>query len=182
MTDSERSAQFETLFRATAPQVLAFARRRVNRTAADDVLAETYLAAWRRLDELPTELLPWLYGAARRVIANQRRASARQTALAVRIGESSVPSDAEDGGGEVLAALSRLSHSDQDTLTLTAWEGLDGRQAALAFGCSYGAFRIRLARARKRLAAELANNNAPTRHAADSPTAHAMKPVSKGQS
>jgi RNA polymerase sigma-70 factor, ECF subfamily len=150
-----RRERFEELFIQTAPSVLAFARRRVSSSEADDVLAETFLIAWRRLADLPDEPLPWLYGAARRVIANQRRSTQRRKDLDIRlrtgVRDASEPVDSS----EVLEALGRLGEADRYALTLTAWEGLGSKEAAVVLGCSYAAFRVRLARARRRLAREL---------------------------
>ena len=78
--DRER---FSGLFEAHYAQVHAFAARRVGRDLADEVTAETFLVAWRRLEAVPAEPLPWLYGVARNVVlrhaarrhGNRKRAS-----------------------------------------------------------------------------------------------------------
>jgi RNA polymerase sigma-70 factor (ECF subfamily) len=70
MEDRER---FSRLFEAHYALVLAFAARRVGRDQADEVTAETFLVAWRRLDAVPVEPLPWLYGVARNVVLRPRR-------------------------------------------------------------------------------------------------------------
>ncbi len=69
--------QFEQLYRQHAGAVLAYARRRTTQEAADDAVAEVFLIAWRRVDDVPAEPLPWLLGVARRVLANQRRGERR---------------------------------------------------------------------------------------------------------
>src|ERR1700748_2641964 len=77
--------RFEALYLAYAGRVRAFARRRTTAYDADDVVAEVFLAAWRRLDDVPPAPLPWLLGVARGVLANRRRAMARGGALRERL-------------------------------------------------------------------------------------------------
>ena len=159
MTDSER---FEALFRAHRPQVLAYARRRVDDATAEDVVADAFLVCWRRLDEVPQEPLPWLLGVARRCLANRVRGDARRVALAERATHAHVAPGGRDPAetlGErerVLAAFAGLSERDREVLALVAWEGLDVTDAATAMGCSKTALKVRLHRARRRLAARLA--------------------------
>ena len=60
MNDDER---FTEIFQVFHPQVTAYARRRMPAEAAEDVVAATFVAAWRHLDALPSDPLPWLYQA-----------------------------------------------------------------------------------------------------------------------
>src|SRR5918997_1497412 len=83
--DAARRARFERLYDAHYAAVLAYALRRSGRTIAHDVAAETFLVAWRRLEVVPVDAAPWLYGVARRVLANERRAENRRAALAERM-------------------------------------------------------------------------------------------------
>lgn len=149
------------MFRANYPLVRAYALRRAAPDAAQEVVADTFLVAWRRLEEVPDDALPWLYGVARRVLANQRRAAGRSEALEQRIAEA--PARESHDPGERMAdaelmrlAMGRLSDRSREALMLVAWEGLSGAGAARAAGCSSAAFAVRLHRARARLAAELA--------------------------
>lgn len=155
--------RFEAIFRAHYASVLAYALRRVGRHEADDVVAETFAVAWRRLPAVPADELPWLYGVARRTIANQRRGNRRRAALLDRVRREAPigdqPSEIADRVAEragVAAALGRLSERDREALRLVVWEGLDTGRAAQAAGCSSGAFAVRLHRARRRLVKELA--------------------------
>src|SRR5689334_8685456 len=59
----ERAVRFEAVFAACSKVVFAYARRRATREEAEDVVSETFLVAWRRFDELPSDPLPWLIGA-----------------------------------------------------------------------------------------------------------------------
>jgi RNA polymerase sigma-70 factor (ECF subfamily) len=155
--------RFEALFDAHYSKVLAYALRRVEPHIAEDVAAETFLVAWRRLSAVPEDALPWLYGVARKTIANQRRGIRRRTALLARLSQDrSVPGGRADVAAmvaerdAVIAALGRLSERDREALRLAAWEGLEFARAARAAGCSTGTFAVRLHRARRRLMKELA--------------------------
>jgi RNA polymerase sigma-70 factor, ECF subfamily len=148
----ERFAQaFDEHFRA----VSAYALRRTTPAEAEDVVAETFLVAWRRLDELPEEAKPWLLGIARRVLANQRRAAGRRHALTERI--AGMPARERDPGRRpgVLQALAGLSDADREVLLLVAWDGLSIREAATTLRCTRTAMKVRLHRARRRFRAEL---------------------------
>ncbi|MET0559523.1 MAG: sigma-70 family RNA polymerase sigma factor [Solirubrobacterales bacterium] len=156
--------RFEGVFREHYAQVLAFAMRRVaGRDAAEDVVAEVFAVAWRRRDRIPEEALPWLYAIAGNVVANQWRASGRRRNLNTRLaheaaaaGSGTDPADAVDRRDAFSVAFGRLDESEREVLRLVAWEGLSTREAAAVFGCSAGAFRVRLHRARRKLAKQLA--------------------------
>lgn len=156
-----RDERFEGLFRENYAAVRAYALRRASPEAAQDVVAETFLVAWRRLDDVPGDALPWLYGVARRVLANQRRSADRGAALERRLASAGAPVGAPDpgdtaGDNELMRlALGRLSERSREALMLVAWHGLTGARAARAAGCSRAAFAVRLHRARGRLTAEL---------------------------
>jgi RNA polymerase sigma-70 factor (ECF subfamily) len=145
--------RFQEIYRRHRPAVVAYARRRVSADNADDVVAETFLVCWRKLECVPEEPLPWLYAVARKTLANQRRAAARQTtrALVELAGEAVVFERDPALGG----AFSRLSERDQEVLRLVAWEGLLLREAATVLGCSAVACRVRFHRAKRRLAGRL---------------------------
>ncbi len=152
--------RFEALYAAHAGAVYAYARRRTDAATADDLVAEVFLVAWRRFDEVPAESLPWLLGVARRLLANSRRGETRRAALKHRLeGEGPGPAEPgpELGDSEVLRALRSLSGRDQEVLLLVAWDGLDRAQAAATLGISTGAFAVRLHRARRRLERQLAS-------------------------
>ncbi len=145
--------RFEELFSAYAAAVQAYARRRVDAAAADDAVSEVFVIAWRRLDDVPSEALPWLLGCARRVLAHQQRRARRDIALLERL-EPDVDAPVA-GDGALARALAELSDGDRELLLLIAWEGLEPAQAAEVLGCSRNALAVRLHRARKRFAAAL---------------------------
>jgi RNA polymerase sigma factor (sigma-70 family) len=160
--DPTRGQRFDRLFRENYPLVRAYALRRAAPDAAQDAVADTFLVAWRRLEDVPEDALPWLYGTARRVLANQRRSGDRRAALEQRIADDTGPHGSRDPGegvGDaelVRLALNRLSERSREALMLVAWHGLSGARAAQAAGCTKAAFAVRLHRARARLATELA--------------------------
>ena len=160
-----RTQRFEDMFRRNYVDVRGYALRRTSPDAAQDVVAETFLVAWRRFEDVPEDALPWLFGVARRVLANQRRSAGRSAALTDRLGATAADAGShEEGVGEADAlrsALARLSEQDREALMLVAWHGLSGARAARAAGCSRSAFGVRLHRARRRLAAQLRTDQNP---------------------
>lgn len=151
--------RFGKLYREQARAILAYALRRVeNPEDASDVVAETFLVAWRRLDEVPIGRMErlWLYAVARRVTANFRRAEGRRTRLAQRLSETlpTEPAMHPDPGGkatEVLRAMAELGEEERELLLLVTWDGLAPSEAAKVLGLSQLATRSRLHRARRRL-------------------------------
>ncbi len=157
---SEPREEFERLYQDCYAAVYRYAARRVPAAAAQDVVADTFLTAWRRYEELRGEPLPWLLGIARRTAANQRRGGARRDALYERLRSEQrrggEPPVLREGSPQVAAALATLSERDREALTLVAWDGLEHRVAASVMGCSTGAFTVRVHRARRKLERALA--------------------------
>jgi RNA polymerase sigma factor (sigma-70 family) len=168
----DREETFRRLYAAHFDAVLGFALRRVDRPEdAADVTAETFLVAWRRLAHVPTglETRPWLYGVARRVLANHRRGDRRRTALGARLRRDLATSVPDASGhvvqrADVTAAMERLSARDQEVLQLHLWEGLEPREIAEVLGLTTVVVRPRLSRARARLRELLGNDPAPPGH------------------
>jgi RNA polymerase sigma factor (sigma-70 family) len=163
-TPTSPLARFHALFTAHRRHVLAYAMRRTPTPAdAEDVAAETFTIAWRKFDAVPaTEPLPWLYGVARRVLANHRRGVGRRERLAalLRVEDVATPMRAgEDRDGPAFAALASLSPADQEILRLLAWEELGNQQIAAVLGLTPNAVAIRLHRARARFADALARES-----------------------
>ena len=164
--DHDRGTRFDALFAAHFPAVRAYVVRRSGAAPVDDVLSETFLVAWRRLDAVPEDALPWLLGVARRVLANQRRGEARRAALIGRLtgalAHARIAEPAGEAFGALADALASLPAVEREALLLVAWEELEPGRAARVVGCSPAAFRARLYRARRRLAARL--GEPPLRH------------------
>lgn len=151
----EGRQQFERLFADHYEAVLAYALRRAAREVAEEVAAETFTVAWRRLEDVPRQPRPWLFGVARRVLSDQRRGERRRASLQARLAAQPAPRSSSVSPVGVLPALARLREQDRELLLLVAWDGLGPAEAARALGLSRIAVRVRLHRARKRLAAEL---------------------------
>jgi RNA polymerase sigma-70 factor, ECF subfamily len=155
--DRER---FERIYRENFRAVLRFAALRIDPERAKDVAAETFLVAWRRLEDVPDEPRAWLLGVARKVIAGQFRSQTRRDALAARLGGTAREhthdlAAALTDRDEALAAFATLGERDREVLRLVAWDGLDAAEAAEVLGITRLAFAVRLHRARRRLEREL---------------------------
>jgi RNA polymerase sigma-70 factor, ECF subfamily len=142
---------FRRLFHRHYGAVFAYVARRVGRDDAGDVAAEVFTVAWRRIRRIPTDAeLPWLYGVARRVVANHLRSVRRRGRLAAKAG-GFAPRRVEDDPADLEAVLASLPEADREVLMLAAWEGLDPASMGRALGCSASAASVRLHRARARL-------------------------------
>ena len=151
------------LYERYAVAVHRYALRRSDRETAEEVTAQVFLVAWRRRSSVPADALPWLYGVARRVLADQRRGASRRRRLSERLRGTALeapPDPPADAAGALrdhglAGALKRLSAGDREALLLRYWEELEPAQMARVLGCSRAAAAVRLHRARERLAREL---------------------------
>jgi len=154
--DDQRRQRFDALFAAYSSDIVAYCWwRSASASDAQDAVAEVFLTAWRRFDELPEEdaARVWLYATARRVLANQRRSSRRREALRERLEREPAPSVADPPDAEetrVREALMRLGLRDREVLLLSEWEGLTPAEIAEVLGCLTVTARGRLHRARRR--------------------------------
>ncbi|WP_244930028.1 sigma-70 family RNA polymerase sigma factor [Nocardioides sp. W7] len=160
MDDQERRRHFEELARELTEPLRRFVVRRTDPATADDVLADTLLVCWRRIDQIPADPLPWAYGVARNCLANAERGHRRQRRLAARIASTTppdvVPDPAEVPGDDaVIAALAELRPAEAELLRLWAWEELTPGEIAVVLGITPNAASIRLHRARQNLADRL---------------------------
>jgi RNA polymerase sigma-70 factor, ECF subfamily len=164
-----RAAQrqrFERLYAEHFDRVAAYLLARVDREVAGDALTATFEVAWRRIDDVPGDELPWLLGVARRVLANARRSRTRQAALVERMTAASQTQTNETETGlaaNLAAALLQLTPPQREALLLIAWEGLSEREAARVLGCSRLAFAARLHRARAHIRAALGESSREAR-------------------
>jgi RNA polymerase sigma factor (sigma-70 family) len=156
VTPTNDCARFEAAYRAHYPAIVRFLRRRSDPDTADELAAETFAVAWRRLDAMPADALPWLLVVARNHLSNHRRAEASRREKAASSGFLAEPSarDPAEALGErelVLRAFRRLGERDREALRLVAWDGLSQAQAARVLGTTRLAFAARFGRARRRL-------------------------------
>lgn len=162
----ERQRELALLFEHHHGDVWRYLARRAGASAADDLAAEVFAIAWRRLDTLPEgRARPWLFVTARNLLHTHYRDRGRT--FASEHLEPAAEDDHADMVGsqaDALAVLAQLSERDAEVLRLVAWEGLEGAEVAVALGCSRAAAAVRLHRARRRL--EHLLDPAPERRAA----------------
>jgi RNA polymerase sigma factor (sigma-70 family) len=164
--------RFAVLFDRHAPRIHRYAARRIGREAADDLVAETFLAAFakrRRYDSAYRDAGPWLYGIATNLVGQHRRDEARQ----FRIRQAAIPDldvpghdervaadvTASSVHGLLAAALAGLAGGDRDVVVLIAWEQLTYEETARALAIPVGTVRSRLNRARASLRHALAGTD-----------------------
>ena len=181
---TEHEDRFRRVYAADFASLLAYALRRVAHPEdAADVVAETFLVAWRRRCDLPPdgEARLWLFGVARRVLANHHRGGVRRQRLGERLRQRISAVIGGDPGGEVperlavRAALARLGELDREVLLLTVWEGMEPREAAEVLRVSPAVVRTRLSRARARLRELVGDDFNSPGHVLDVVTAPAPK-------
>lgn len=158
----DQEVRFRELFTSTYVDLLRFVERRVHPSHAEDIVADAYLVAWRRLADVPTELgdaRAWLYGVARRTMMQRGRGEQRRNALSVRIAEATpivvaaADADLIARRLDIAQAWRHLSTAHQEALALAIWDGLDAPRAAAVLGISPVAYRLRLSRGRRALRA-----------------------------
>jgi RNA polymerase sigma-70 factor (ECF subfamily) len=159
---TSREDRFLALAELVAAPLRRYAVRRTDPDTAQEVLADTMLVLWRRLDDVPADdPLPWCYAVARRCLANAQRAGRRQARLVERIAlyRESPPVQAPPLVDDVLhMALAKVSDTEQELLRLWAWEELEPREIARVLGITPNAVSIRLHRAKKKVAILLAES------------------------
>lgn len=165
----ERRERFELLYRELYEPISGYVLRRVrNPEDAAEAIAETFATLWRRLESCPADerVRPWLFGVARKVLANQRRGERRRSALAERlVADVERPELPATPGSDsrIARAFETLGEADREVLALLAWEALTREELSVALGVSRPVVRLRLHRARRRFEAAL---DRETAHAA----------------
>lgn len=157
----------EELWNEHADAVHAYAARRAGQNAAGDIVTEVFLVAFHRTDPIPHPARPWLLGVARNVVRHEQRADRRRLRResAAPLHRSDQPSSPELDHVALAAiktAVEALPHLEQEAILLVAWEQLAPGEAAIVADCSPATFRVRLHRARKRLARQLQHQEALT--------------------
>ena len=161
---SDQEARFAEMYGRYGNHIRAYCTRRTDGPEVADAVAETFLVAWRRVDEIPQgeATLPWLYGVAYRVLSHQWRHKARGRRLIEKLSSQAAVETARPDvlvvSGEqyrlVIKASSRLRPIDQEVLRLTLWEELSHADAAAVLGIDTAAVKQRAYRARRNLASE----------------------------
>ncbi|MGW7674077.1 RNA polymerase sigma factor [Streptomyces sp. NPDC054775] len=165
-TRRQRRARFESLAHVVAEPLHRYLLRRTAPDLVEDVLSETMLVLWRRLDHVPglgtaslpdrDDVLPWCYGVARGCLANAHRADGRRLRLVERLMHTQqAPAAADTDHRDLHVALAALGELDHEVVRLWAWEELAPRQIAEVTGLTPNAVSIRLHRAKRKLAEKL---------------------------
>jgi RNA polymerase sigma factor (sigma-70 family) len=166
--------RFAALFDRHAPHIYRYLARRAGRQVADDLVAETFLAAFAKRDRYDLshpDARPWLYGIATNLVGQHRRDQARQDRItqAAAAAEPEVPGHADRVAADVTAqamrtllaeALAVLSAGDRDVLLLIAWEQLTYAEVSRALAIPVGTVQSRLHRARTKVRQVLAGTDA----------------------
>ncbi|MGH9269911.1 MAG: RNA polymerase sigma factor [Ilumatobacteraceae bacterium] len=157
------------LFEAHFADLWRFARRRSSSASdADDITAQVFAVAWRRRNEVPpsSQVRLWLFGVARNVLSNHRRAVERQRRLQLRLVENfrgdphaDEPDSSDSGLQDALASLSEM---DREVVMMRCWDGLAVSEIAVLLECTPNAVSVRLHKARRRLADLLADRTDPS--------------------
>jgi RNA polymerase sigma-70 factor (ECF subfamily) len=167
--------QFTVLFRRHAPHIQRYVVRRLGQDAADDIVAETFLLAFRQrdsYDQTRADARPWLYGIATHLIGRHCRAEIRMYRALARTGADPVMEpftdrvddrvSASTASRRLAAALARLPEEYRDTLLLVAWGELSYAEVATALRVPVGTVRSRMSRARSKLRRTLGGTNPAT--------------------
>lgn len=168
--------RFGMLYDRYAGQLHRYAYRRVGPDHAEDVVADTFLAAFRRREQYDlarTDARPWLFGIVSREISRHHRAEKARYRAALRLGGDGESADehaervaaavsAQATRGQLLVALRRLAAGDRDVLLLVAWADLSYEEVARALEIPVGTVRSRLNRARRKVRQALGGAD-PTR-------------------
>lgn len=174
--------RFARLYEQNLPAILGYAARRCADPAdAADVAAEVFVAAWRRLPDVPEDAERlWLFGVARRALANHHRGQLRRSKLADKLRDElrvrPITVEPNAAMTSVIAALKTLPERDREILLLAAWDGLTPAEIAAVEQVPAATVRSRLMRARTRLRSAL-DPEAETQR--DGPSGHvpAVRPV-----
>jgi RNA polymerase sigma-70 factor (ECF subfamily) len=152
--DEER---FARLVREHTPAVGNYLRRRLYPLTAadlDDLVEETMVVVWRRLESVPLDAeLPWMLGVARNILRNARRSKNRRSAFEATLQPEANEASAEDhvvADSSVAEALAALGDDDREVLLLNAWDGLDTHELGAFLVISTNAAAVRLSRAQHR--------------------------------
>ncbi|MFK0004728.1 RNA polymerase sigma factor [Paenarthrobacter sp. NPDC090520] len=157
---SDQESSFRLLYESLYEDLHKFVQRRAHPDHADDVVAETFLAVWRRFQDVPAghgDARAWTFGVARNILLNTLRGDQRRQALGVRLAVAAAvqsPGESMDvivDRVDLGRAWNVLSAVHQEALGLAVFEELNATQAGVVLGISPVAFRLRLGRARRAL-------------------------------
>ena len=160
-TRDRDDVRFVELYERHHDAVHAYCRRRVSPDRVEDVMGETFLVAWRKIESAPLveRALPWLYGIAYRAVLHQWRSTSRRRKLEQRLTGLAAPRPSlpeelivtNEEARRVMESASHLKPTDQEILKLSLWEELSHAEISVALDLGPDAVRQRLSRALKNL-------------------------------
>ena len=170
---------FGVIFERHFGVVHGYLRRRLDRTLADELAAQTFLVAFdgrARFDRRRSDSRPWLFGIATNLARNHRRREIRELRAMAALGADPAAGidgvearvDAERLREELAQALAALPSEEADVLLLLVWAELDQAEIAEALAIPLGTVKSRLSRARGRLQASLEGEPTAAIQSADS--------------
>ncbi|REK13113.1 MAG: sigma-70 family RNA polymerase sigma factor [Actinobacteria bacterium] len=160
-----RARRFESVVDVVFEPLQRYFLRRARADEVDDLLSETLLVVWRRLDEVPTQnTLPWCYGVARNVLSNHRRSEGRRLRVVERLEAEPWRGSVGDAGGAsddpaLEQALLELGEEDRELVRLWAWEQLEPREIAVVLGATANAVSLKLGRVKQKISSSLERQN-----------------------
>lgn len=166
---------FGAIFDAYFAEIHRYVVSRLGKDAADDVVAETFLTAFRKrelYDPARAGVRTWLYGIATNLVGKHRRSEVRALRALGRRGPELDAEGHEDRvvgrvsaarlRPELAKAIAGLGDGDRDVLllvALVALAGLSHEEIAGALEIPYGTVGSRLNRARRKLREALGGTN-----------------------
>ncbi len=165
--DLDRRGRFQAVSNAVYEPLQRYFGRRARAADVSDLLNDSLLVIWRRLDDIPfDDPLPWSYAVASRCLTNHRRGELRRLRLVDRLVAQPSSHDLtreplmrEQGHAGLAIALDELGESDRELVRLWAWEQLEPREIATVMGTTPNAVSLRLTRAKRKLAASMQRQN-----------------------
>ena len=152
-----RDDRFRRLATEHTPAIANYLRRRLyplTTSDLDDLVEETLIVVWRRLDDVPDDAeLPWMIGVARNVLHNARRARRRRQSMESSLSAQGATPSAEAwvlASQSVRDAMQSLSRADRDLLMMHSWDGLDVQTIARVLKITEATTHVRLSRAQAR--------------------------------
>jgi RNA polymerase sigma factor (sigma-70 family) len=153
--DRPLQQSFDEFYRDHYDAISRYVARRLPTHTHDEVVAATFVVAWRKYDAVSNPSLPWLYRIASYEVAHERRRVSRHPEAADLNDLELTDSHSVEEVIDISAAFSQLSDSDAEVLRLVHWEQLSRADAADVLGCSVGTLNVRRHRALDRLASTL---------------------------
>ena len=117
--------RFAVLFDRHAPHIYRYLARRAGRQVADDLVAETFLAAFAKRDRYDlghVDARPWLYGIATNLVGQHRLPSAGSYICRVEVTIRAYdPRDAADLADVFFRSVRQVALSDYTAAQVRAW-------------------------------------------------------------